>query len=187
MKNFKVKNLLIPAAIACSSFFMMACDRGSNSSDQGSEVQGQGVDYNRESVDPGGSYTVIAKDGFTNEKCIQTGSPENNARDRALDLCNGRNSTSMTQPGGVATQEGRPIVNGNGTRVDGQLPSQYICLISEVKGNFDGSDKTFPGVGKTVGEARKAAEEFCAKKGGIRCQVTTCFMADDDKWSWQKD
>lgn len=79
-------------------------------------------------------------------------------------------------------------MNGNGTRVNGEIPSQYICLITEVKGNFDGTDKTFPGVGKgSINEARKAAEAFCAAKAGIRCQVTTCFMADDDKWVWNKD
>ena len=99
------RKFVLPLFLAANGLLLGACDR-SGPNDQSSEVAGQGIDYNRESIDPTGSNTVFAKDGLTGNKSIQTGTPENKARDRALDLCNGRNSVSMTNPGGTATQVG---------------------------------------------------------------------------------
>jgi hypothetical protein len=138
--------------------------------------------YQDERIDPKGEYTVKAKDRFTKAESLQTGTPESKAQAESLDICGGRAS----EPWSICTMEGRPIKNGNGTRVNGGLPGNRACVIQEAKGNFDKTDRSwlaFEDKAKGI-TAEQAAETKCRLGGGIRCQIKTCFNGDDDKYDW---
>lgn len=149
---------------------------GGDKSSSAGESQTQG--FADESLDPNGAYTAVAADLFTGQEFIQTGATIADAIRNALELCNAR--TSPSGNGGCALK-GAVVKNGMGTRVNGDAAASWACVISENIPGFEGTNRSWIGLGATPQAARKAAEDKCASKAGIHCQVQSCFNADTDK------